>query len=142
MQDGPAADYQTIPLPCASSGDAAEALAGPGSCTLANFLQIAEQASFSSTEQWCTGCNNTAYPACQVAALQTALAATQGCTSGDATAWQLALAAVLPALAVGALAAIAFVAYRKREQQRGAQSAPGLRTQPLSDSTGDDPWSA
>ena len=30
LQDGPSANYSTVPLPCAAAGDAAEALAGPG----------------------------------------------------------------------------------------------------------------
>jgi len=41
FQDGPKALYSVLPLPCAVSGDAAEQLVGPGSCTWGAFKALA-----------------------------------------------------------------------------------------------------
>ena len=67
-QDGPAADYAPIPLPCAVAGGAAEALAGQGACSLADFVALAQGAAINGTESWCSECQNTAYTVCQLAA--------------------------------------------------------------------------
>jgi len=118
-QDGADAQYTTIPLPCANQGDAAEQLAGAGACTLQAFYDLAEPVSFSTTEEWCEACGNEVYPACKVHALQKA--STENCGvqgGGNASGWQLALAATLPALAVGAIAVAAFLVYRRRESQK------------------------
>lgn len=56
MQDGAGKPYTTIPLPCASAGDSAEALAGPGACTLDAFRALAQPLAFNSTADWCAGC--------------------------------------------------------------------------------------
>lgn len=134
IQDGPGGNYLSIPLPCAKAGDAAETLAGPGACTLDNFIATAQPLSFPTTEQWCSACNNTIYPACKIVSLQNKLAngdassATDACTGKDASGWQLALAAVLPALGVAILAAIMFVVYRRKVQREGLFIKEGLST--------------
>jgi hypothetical protein len=125
VQDGPRAEYETLPLPCARAGDEAETLAGPGSCTLDSFLSLAQPRSFTSMAEWCTACKNTVHPACKVVSLQNALAdaSASACSDGNASAWQLALAAVLPAVAVASIAAVSFVYYRRRIQRLYGKSA-------------------
>lgn len=127
IQDGPAAAYETVPLPCAAPGDAAEALAGPGSCTLSTFLSYADAQTFEATADWCTACSNSVWPACGIAGLQASLADAElggsSCSSSSAAGWQLALAAILPALAVAAIAAALFIVYRKKVLQEAAAAA-------------------
>eukprot|EP00878_Enallax_costatus_P012497 GHUV01013052.1.p1 GENE.GHUV01013052.1~~GHUV01013052.1.p1 ORF type:complete len:288 (+),score=66.96 GHUV01013052.1:1217-2080(+) len=65
-QDGPKAQYAVLPLPCAQSGDAAEALAGPGSCTLERFLALTQPQAIVSASDWCEACNNKEVLACRV----------------------------------------------------------------------------
>ena len=57
MQDGPGKQYTTVPLPCQSTGDAAWALAGPGSCTVPAFLAFLQGKALTQA-QWCTACAN------------------------------------------------------------------------------------
>ena len=133
IQDGPDSDYVIIPLPCAKAGDAAESLAGPGACTLDNYVSLGQPLSFPNTEQWCTACNNTVLPTCKVVSLQNTLTNSQGssaavCSGSGASGWQLALAAVLPALAVAVIAAAMFVMYRKKVERKGAYVKEGLST--------------
>lgn len=66
VQDGPAAPFITVPLPCAAAGDGAEAVAGPGACTLAAFVRLASVglAVGGSPVAWCRACGNTAAAAC------------------------------------------------------------------------------
>ncbi|PRW05761.1 acid phosphatase [Chlorella sorokiniana] len=66
MQDGAGKPYTTIPLPCASAGDSAEALAGPGACSLDAFRALAEPLAFNTTGDWCTACGNTKMSTCQL----------------------------------------------------------------------------
>lgn len=126
VQDGPGAAYETVPLPCAAAGDAAEVLAGPGACILTAFLDLAQPQTFASTADWCGACSNSAWPACGIAGLQASLESAGVCDGdGSAAGWQLALAAILPALAVAALAATAFVGYRKKVLQEAAAVSGG-----------------
>jgi hypothetical protein len=66
FQDGPKAAYRTLPLPCAEAGDAAEAVAGPGACTLDAFRRLAEPAAMLSVGEWCEACGNSKVMACAV----------------------------------------------------------------------------
>lgn len=66
FQDGPKAAYTTLPLPCAEAGDAAEAAAGPGACTLEGFKRLAEPAALLSVGEWCDACGNSKVMACAV----------------------------------------------------------------------------
>lgn len=65
-QDGPKAAYRTLPLPCAEAGDAAEAVAGPGACTLEAFRSLAEPAAMLNVGEWCEACGNSKVMACAV----------------------------------------------------------------------------
>ena len=60
LQNGPAAKYTTVPLPCATA--AAEALAGNGSCTLPDFRALIAPAIAASgaPAAWCAACGATA----------------------------------------------------------------------------------
>lgn len=119
-QDGPKADYATIPLPCAVPGDGAEALAGPGACTLDSFRQLAEPRSINGTAAWCGACENDSMSVCK---LQRATAELQAVTAGDEGAGGgssgLSGGAVA-GIAIGCVAAtlaacgVGFVMYRRR----------------------------
>lgn len=72
-QNGPKAQFMVLPLPCAETGDVAEVIAGPaevvagpGSCTLEAFRQLAEPQAFYSVGEWCEACNNNKVMACTV----------------------------------------------------------------------------
>lgn len=66
FQDGSKAAYKVLPLPCAVAGDAAEGLAGPGSCTLEGFRAIAGPQALNSSGDWCEACSNEKVLACAV----------------------------------------------------------------------------
>lgn len=149
MQDGPAANYTPIPLPCAAAGDGAEALAGPGACTLDAFNQMVQPLAMSNS-QWCDACANTGMTMCQLQTASRTLAAANatlaangltidsaGASSGSGSsglsdgAWAGILVACI--VAVSALFGAAFVVYRRRllrevEQARlsGMQAAAAL----------------
>lgn len=59
-QDGPAEQYEIIPLPC----DAGGALSG--ACKLEDFLALATPKAFNTAADWCTACGNTEMAACAV----------------------------------------------------------------------------
>lgn len=69
-QDGPTAQYAVLQLPCGESGDAAEALVGPGSCSLRRFLDLAQPQAIVSAGDWCKACSNKDVTACKVAKLE------------------------------------------------------------------------
>jgi len=75
FQDGPEAQYAVLQLPCAVAGDAAEQLAGPGSCTLGSFRALAVPRAFGSIADWCEACGNKQVAACQVHIMARELAA-------------------------------------------------------------------
>jgi len=75
FQDGPEAQYAVLQLPCAVAGDAAEQLAGPGSCTLGSFRALAVPCAFGSIADWCEACGNEQVAACQVHIMARQLAA-------------------------------------------------------------------
>lgn len=70
FQDGPKGAYTTLPLPCAEAGDAAEAVAGPGACTLDAFRRLAEPAAMFSVGEWCEACDNSKVMACAVRSME------------------------------------------------------------------------
>lgn len=74
FQDGPSAAYQAMPLPCAARGDAAEALAGRGACSLDAFRALAGPQALNTSADWCEACANSQVSACQLGALQRQLA--------------------------------------------------------------------
>lgn len=85
MQDGAGKPYTTIPLPCASAGDSAEALAGPGACTLDAFRALAQPLAFNSTADWCTACGNTRMSICQLQQAAQNITQLEARLSGSAT---------------------------------------------------------
>lgn len=89
MQDGPKANYSSIPLPCTKQGDSAEALAGPGACTLEAFRALVAPLALNSTQEWCTACDNAsqtkAMSICQLQAAEQQLRAVQTNASGAST---------------------------------------------------------
>ncbi len=133
MQDGPAANYTAIPLPCATAGDGAEALAGPGACTLDAFTQMVQPLAMNNS-QWCDACANTGMTMCQLQTAARTLAAANATlaanglaidSSGSAPAgssgggsglsdgaWAGILVGCI--VAVSALFGAAFVVYRRR----------------------------
>ena len=123
-QDGPAAPYTTIPLPCAVPGDGAEALAGPGACTLESFQSLVQPLSMGSAEQWCDACGNNGMTACKLrlAAAQLEEAAASSGDGGGMSGGAVAGIALACSLAVAALAAAAFVLYRRRMQRQLEQA--------------------
>ena len=124
MQDGPLAPYTTIPLPCAVGGDSAEALAGAGACTLESFQALVQPLSMSSAEQWCDACGNSGMTACKLrlaaAQLEEAAAASSG--GGGMSSGAVAGIAIACSVAVAALAAAAFVLYRRHMQRQLEQA--------------------
>jgi hypothetical protein len=74
FQDGPKAAYQTLILPCAVKGDAAEVLAGLGACTLERFRALAEPQALNTSSEWCDACRNGKVLACQVSRMERQLA--------------------------------------------------------------------
>ena len=105
----PRAAYTTIPLPCAAPGDSAEALAGPGACTLDAFRALAGPAAINSTQDWCSYCQNDDKPVCQLQAATRQLQAAQSdaapCSSGGSG---LSSGAVV-GLVIGCVALVAVV---------------------------------
>ncbi|KAL4457857.1 hypothetical protein ABPG75_012722 [Micractinium tetrahymenae] len=146
MQDGPSANYTTIPLPCASAGDGAEALAGPGACTLEAFTQMVQPLAMN-TSQWCDACANTGMTMCQLKTTakalevanatlaanglaadgQSASAGAASSGSGDSGLSDGAWAGILVGCiaAVSALFGVAFVAYRRRMTKELEQARLG-----------------
>lgn len=133
MQDGPAASYTTIPLPCAVPGDGAEALAGPGACTLEAFRALAAPKASSSLQEWCDACENDSWTACQLQAATRALNASAEASTSDASAsgassgsglssGAVAGIAIGCAVAGAALAGAAVVLYSRRAQSRRQQA--------------------
>ena len=112
-QDGPLAEYRTVPLPrCAGAGGgvlgaAAERVAGRGACELRAFVAAYGGAAIGDAGGWCRACGNTAMAACVAAA---ASRGNGGVPAGAG--WRIAVAAVASAagaalLAVGACALLA-----------------------------------
>lgn len=75
FQDGVTTRYRALPLPCAVAGDAAEAFAGAGSCTLGNFRALAGPQAFNSSADWCDACSNNKVMACRMANMERQLVA-------------------------------------------------------------------
>ena len=141
-QDGPAAPYAALPLPCAQGGDAAERLAGPGACTLARFRALAGPLALNSSRAWCEACGNRKVLACRAAAMERQLvAAGLSIDDGLAVGWgapppsaaaqhysspgMVALWCVVSVAAAALLSAAAFFAARAIRQRRGAKSGGG-----------------
>lgn len=142
MQDGPAADYVVVPLPCASADDGAEAVAGPGACTLDAFVQMVQPLAMNSSH-WCDACANTGMTMCQLQtaarslsaanatlaanglALDGAPADASGTTGGGGSglsdgAWAGILVGCI--VAVSALFGVALVAQRRRLLKEAEQA--------------------
>jgi hypothetical protein len=124
MQDGPSAPYTTIPLPCAVPGDGAEVLAGAGACTLESFQALVQPLSMNSAEQWCAACENSGMTACKlrVAAAQLEQAAASSDGGSGVSSGAAAGIAVACSLVVAALAAAAFVLYRRHMHRQLEQA--------------------
>mmetsp|Transcript_22540 Transcript_22540/g.67104 ORF Transcript_22540/g.67104 Transcript_22540/m.67104 type:complete len:583 (-) Transcript_22540:1111-2859(-) len=73
QQDGPEAQYVTLPLPCVDSAEnearAAELTGDAGSCLLPSFLQLLGTSLLSPLE-WCGACSNQGVSACRLAQLR------------------------------------------------------------------------
>lgn len=123
-QDGPAASYTTIPLPC-TSGEAQQVV-GSGACTLQDFVALAQPRAFSKVEDWCTACGNT-----QVAACRAELRVQAAAAGRSAAGWQVAVAAVVGAvgsLLLGAVGLVVLLAVRRnRQRQRYWHQSSGPR---------------
>jgi len=137
FQDGPTAQYQVVSLPCAVAGDAAEAFAGPGSCTLEAFRALAGPQAFDSSSAWCEACNNNKVLACVVRNMARQLVAvgvdpasaalgdagavygSGGSGRGAVSPGMVALWCVVSVAAAAALAGAVFVTVRKVQQKRG-----------------------
>ena len=67
-QDGPAANYTVLPMPCASVAGAA--IAGDGACMLKDLMLMTLPAVLAAglPADWCSACNNTVAAPCVVAA--------------------------------------------------------------------------
>lgn len=74
-QDGSKAQYKVLPMPCAVPGDAAEAVAGTGSCSLEGFRALAGPQALNSSTDWCEACSNDKVLACAVKKMERQLMA-------------------------------------------------------------------
>ena len=131
-QDGPAANYTVVPMPCA--GAAASAVAGPGACTLADFLALAAPAAAAAGTPavWCAACGNANAMPC-VAAAAGASRREHGDGPRHAVALGVGLGVGLGGFAlVAALAALALRSRRLRSRaaagEGGHADGVGLRT--------------
>lgn len=105
-QDGPTASYAVVPLPCAAAGDSAEALAGPGACTLEAFRALAQPRALGSVGEWCEACGNEAMGECRLQLAEKTLAAAESSCSGGGGGGGISAGAVA-GIAVGCAAAAA-----------------------------------
>lgn len=131
MQDGPKADYVTIPLPCASPGDSAEVLAGAGSCSFDSFKALAAPKALNTLDDWCDACENDSWTACQLLAATRALntstdaAGTDSGSSDDSgtglSSGAVAGIAVGCALAGAVLAVLVTTVYGRRARAKMAR---------------------
>ncbi|EFJ51404.1 hypothetical protein VOLCADRAFT_103449 [Volvox carteri f. nagariensis] len=117
-QDGPAAQYDTVPLPCASAAGAAAV--GPGVCTLGDFLSYTSARALNSSLAWCSACSNFAPGACASARLAALRAARGGDDGdgknggGDAEAWKVAVSVVVTFFGAVMLTAVAVWLWQRR----------------------------
>ncbi|KAL3134367.1 hypothetical protein ABBQ38_006622 [Trebouxia sp. C0009 RCD-2024] len=63
QQDGSAAEYVTVELPCGSP-TALQIVGSHSACILKDFQELVAPEQFKWQSKWCTACNNTAMPAC------------------------------------------------------------------------------
>jgi hypothetical protein len=128
-QDGPKAAYRAMPLPCAEKGDAAEAVAGPGSCTLQAFRALAEPAAFLAAAEWCEACSNSKVMECVVHSMKRQLAEVGGgsaaagaggfrTTKGAASPGMVAVWCVVSVVAAASLAGAGFMVARRVRNKR------------------------
>lgn len=130
-QNGPAAAWVVVPLPCAQQGDAAEQLAGPGACSLAAFRALAGPRALNSSRAWCDACSNTKVLACRAAAMERQLAEVG--LSGESTSplrrysspAMVAAWCLVSVVAAAAAALVAVLATRLVRHRRGAAGAGG-----------------
>lgn len=118
--DSPQAGYVVLPLPCARAGDAAEALAGPGSCTLEAFRALAGPQAINSSSHWCEACDNTRAQACQLHSMQRQLSAVADGSRGGryVSPGMVAVWCMVSVAAAGLLAGLAAVGVRGLQQRR------------------------
>ena len=123
-QDGPAANYSIVPMPCASA--AASAVAGPGACTLADFQALAAPAAAAAgtPAAWCSACSNANALPC-VAAAAGASKRAHGDGSRHAVALGVGLGVGLGGFAL--VAAVAVLALRIRRQRTRAGAGGDIR---------------
>ncbi|GAX74513.1 hypothetical protein CEUSTIGMA_g1962.t1 [Chlamydomonas eustigma] len=126
IQDGPDKNYTVVPMPCSANGDAAAQLAGPGACTIPNFLTFLESKMYTQA-QWCTACANTQVDYCSSLSYQIQLNQTLStCNSGGGhPTWAVMVAAVVSGVGMAIVCCTAFLLWNYREQlfhkgQRGA----------------------
>jgi hypothetical protein len=121
VQDGSAAPYVTVPLPCARAGDSAEQLAGAGACAWEAFVELAAPAALREVGDWCAACANQETRACQLRQAQL-LGYVPGGGDGSSAAaacglaWKLAVAVVCSV--VGTLALVGAGAWLRRRRGR------------------------
>ncbi len=102
-QDGPAANFTTVPLPCTPTDPAALPAGMAGACTLDAFVSYTSPYVINSVDDWCTACGNSDVPACMSLALQKA---NRNCNGGGAGGGEECNEEALK-VAVGVLAAVA-----------------------------------
>lgn len=102
-QDGPAANYTTVPLPCTPADSAALPAGMAGACTLDAFVSYASPYVMNSVDDWCTACGNADVATCMSLALQKA---NRNCNGGGTGSGEECHEEGLK-VAVGVLAAVA-----------------------------------
>lgn len=147
FQDGPKAAYTTLPLPCAEAGDAAEAAAGPGACTLEGFKRLAEPAAMLSVGEWCEACGNSKVMACAVRNMerqlkevgvdpQAAADGTAARASSTGRSVSPGMVAVWCVVSVAAAAVLAGAVYLVARRVRGRSRKHGSSLSSLGEATG------
>ncbi|GIL62620.1 hypothetical protein Vafri_16819 [Volvox africanus] len=132
-QDGPAASYGTVPLPCMST--AAAVALSPGACTLSDFLSYASARALNDSQAWCAACNNSVLNACVAAKYVGALAAAEAAAAPDGSSgggggtepWKIAVSVVVTFVGTVLLAAVAAAFWFHGGRGRGDADAAAAR---------------
>ncbi len=122
-QDGPAAEYMVVPLPCA--GQEAVDSVGEGACRLDEFVEWATPATFEDVEGWCSACRNVDVALCMPVA-------GTACQGTHVEVWKIVAfgVGVCAATVLLMLAAFAIHALLTRRHKRSG-SSPHLETHKL-----------
>lgn len=127
FQDGPRAQYSVLPLPCAVAGDAADELAGPGSCTLDRFRALAGPQAINSSADFCEACSNTKVMACVVRNMERQLMAVGSSRRSGTSPGMVAVWCVVSVALAAMLAGAALLVARKLRQRRQSTAQQLLR---------------